>query len=151
MHPDSVTRVQEYYDGIRARSHALVQQFYHELFERRPELRDLFPQDLSQLYAHFDATLTLVVDNLGRIGTVDAKLQQLGVKHLEWGARPDHYLVARDALLAALRDAAGGRWNEQLARDWREAINAIIVPMLRAAAVETARIAQALAEEQSIT
>jgi nitric oxide dioxygenase len=149
MHPDAIARVQEHYDELRPRAHVLVQRFYQELFERRPELRHLFPQDLSNLYEHFDVTLALVIENLGRIGTVDEKLQSLGVRHLGWGAQPEHYLAARDALLAALEQEAGKHWTDRAAADWRAAINAIIVPMLRAAAVETARVAQALAEESS--
>jgi hemoglobin-like flavoprotein len=150
MDSESIARVQEHYDVLRPHAHVLVQRFYDTLFARRPELRQLFPQDLSKLYVHFDATLAMVVDNLGRIGTVDAKLQDLGVRHLEWGANPEHYLAARDALLLALEHEAGSQWSSQLAADWRAAINAILVSMLRAAAVETARIAQLLAEERQL-
>lgn len=147
MDSNSIERVQHHYDFLRQHSHRIVQRFYQVLFEMRPHLRQLFPQDLSKLYIHFDDTLGLVVDNLGRIGTVDAKLQELGVKHLHWGAAPDGYLAARDALLKVLQDESGPEWTPQLAIDWRAAINAIIVPMLRAAAIETARVAQELAEE----
>ena len=149
MNAETIERVQDHYDRVRPHAHQLVQRFYQLLFDTRPELRTLFPNDLSKLYAHFDETLAIVVENLGRIGTVDSTLQQLGIKHLRWGAGPDQYLAARDALLRALAEDAGETWTKQLAADWRGAINAIIVPMLRAAASETARVAQLLAEEKS--
>jgi len=147
MDADTVERIQDHFDRIRHPDHRLVRQFYATLFQRHPELRILFPQDLSQLVVHFEATLALVIEYLGRIGTVDMRLQELGVKHMGWGAQPHHYLAARDALLSALEVQSGEEWNRELANAWREAINALIVPMLRGAAVETARIAQRLAEE----
>jgi hemoglobin-like flavoprotein len=151
MDTATVERVQEHYNDIRSHSFRMVQRFYQILFANHPRLRDLFPHDLSALYRHFDDTLALVVENLGRIETVEGRLGTLGVKHLSWGAGPGHYLAARDALLESLKEEGGPEWNDQLASDWRAAINAIIVPMLRAAAVETARVAQELVEERETT
>ena len=60
--------------------------------------------------------------------------------------RPADYLVARDALVAAIHSRAAS-WNETLEADWRRAITAIIVPMLQGAAVETALASERLAAE----
>jgi hemoglobin-like flavoprotein len=145
---DSIDRLQEHFQALHV--HRLTQRFYQILFEREPQLRELFPQDLSGLYGHFAESLKLVVDNLGRISAVDEHLRHLGVQHMYWGAQPHHYVAARDALIEALRIESGATWDAHLCADWRSGIAAIIVPMLQGAAMHTAEIAQALTEDRDI-
>jgi hypothetical protein len=87
--------------------------------------------------------LSLVVRNLHEMSALAQPLRDLGAAHIAWGARPDDYLVAREALIAAIRSRSAA-WDETLERDWRAAITAIIVPMLEGAAVETAVAAERL-------
>lgn len=145
----AVNRIQEHFDRIRPAPAALAMRFYQLLFAANPELRALFPADLNEQYGHFATTLQRVIDNLGRI-IVDTELQELGARHLGYGAQPQHYLAARDALVGALQQFAGADWNDSLARDWRLAINMVIIAMLRGAAIQTAALAQQLAAEDTI-
>jgi hemoglobin-like flavoprotein len=147
---EAINRVQEHFDRVRPRPLALARRFYRVLFEAHPELRPLFPADMTALYGHLEATLSRVISNLGRVTAVDAELRDLGARHLQWGAQPHHYPAVRDALLKALEEESGGDWNDTLAHDWRLAITMVIVPMLRGAAVETATVAQTLAAEDTI-
>jgi hemoglobin-like flavoprotein len=87
-----------------------------------------------------------LIRNLHDLGALEQSLRDLGAQHLGWGARPADYLVARDALVAAIRSRAT-EWSEPLEADWRRAITALVVPMLQGAAVETAVAAERLAEE----
>lgn len=145
---DAVQRVQEHFD--RLHPSGLGERFYRVLFATHPNLRSLFPVDLSALYEHFTVTLTLVVEHLGRVTAVDTHLRDLGARHLRYGAQPHHYAAVRDVLVRVLAEHSGSDWNEALARDWRLAITMVIVPMLRGAAVETAAIAQMLASEDAV-
>jgi len=89
---------------------------------------------------------TLVVRNLHEMEALQQALRDLGAQHVRWGARPSDYLVARDALVAALR-AGYPQWDATLEADWRQAITDIVIPMLQGAAVETALAAEKLALE----
>lgn len=71
-------------------------------------------------------------------------LRDLGAQHVHWGARPEDYLTARDALVAAV-GALSANWDATLEADGRAALTAIIVPMLEGAAVHTALAAERLA------
>jgi hypothetical protein len=77
-------------------------------------------------------------------------LRDLGAQHVHWGARPEDYLVAREALVAAIR-ALAATWDDALERSWRDAITAIIVPMLQGAAVDASVWAERLAEDSTLT
>lgn len=65
---------------------------------------------------------------------------------MHWGARPEDYVTAREALIAAIRGLSS-QWAAALQGHWRAAITAIIVPMLEGAAVHTAVMAERLAAD----
>ena len=85
-----------------------------------------------------------MIRNLDEVRALRESLRELGAQHVHWGTRPEDYVSAREALIAAVR-ALAPAWNETLEQHWRAAITAIIVPMLEGAAVDTAVWAERLA------
>ena len=150
MTSDAVRRVQASHVALGGRGDALATAFYAELFGRAPELRRVFPDDLTSLQRHFDAALALVVRNLESIATIEPALRDLGGQHVHWGARPEDYSTARDALVAALRELSGASWTADTERDWRQAMTIISVAMLQGAAVETAVAAERLKDQDAV-
>lgn len=146
MTPEAIERVKQSYAGLPTEGRLLSARFYQELFAAAPRLRALFPTDLTSLQGHFEAALALVVRNLGEVGGLHEALRDLGAQHVTWGARPDDYALARDALVTAIGALSPG-WDAELQRHWRDAITAIVVPMLEGAAVHTAMAAERLAAE----
>ncbi len=146
MTPEAIERVKASYAALPAEGRQLSARFYERLFAAAPNLRPLFPADLSSLQGHFEAALALVVRNLNEFGGLQEALRDLGAQHVHWGARPEDYATARDALVAAIAALTPG-WNAELERDWRAAVSAIVVPMLEGAAVHTAMMAERLAED----
>src|SRR5262249_18403307 len=106
--------------------------------------RPLFPQDLTDLQGHFEAALALVIRNLDEMEILRGPIRDLGAQHVHWGARPEDYVTARNALVTAI-GSLSPNWNTTLEGYWRAAITAIIVPMLEGAAVHTATEAERLA------
>lgn len=146
MTSESIARVKASYEHVSKDPLALSSRFYEQLFLAAPALRPLFPADLTGLQGHFEAAVALVIRNLHEMDALQQPLRDLGAQHVAWGARPADYLVARTALVAAIRSGAA-LWNDTLEADWRQAITAILVPMLHGAAVETAICAERLALE----
>jgi hemoglobin-like flavoprotein len=146
MTPDAIERIKSSYAALPAEGRQLSARFYHELFSASPNLRPLFPADLTSLQGHFEAALALVIRNLSEVGGLQDALRDLGAQHVHWGARPEDYVTARDALVTAI-GALSPSWNAELERDWRGAITAIVVPMIEGAAVHTALMAERLAGE----
>jgi hemoglobin-like flavoprotein len=148
MTPEAIARVQASHHAHREQGAFLPNLFYERFFARAPRVRPYFPTDLTALKGHFDAALALIVRNLGEHETLAPAIRDLGADHIKWGAQPQYYAVAREALLDALRESSGVLWSETLERDWRTAIGAIIALMLQGAAVETAIAAEAFAEDE---
>jgi hemoglobin-like flavoprotein len=146
MTSDAIKALKTSYAEVTATQRQLASRFYEELFSAAPNLRHLFPKDLSELQGHFEAALALVIWNLDEMVTLRGPLRDLGAQHVHWGARPEDYLTARDALVRAIGALSPG-WNAALEQHWRAAVTAIIVPMLEGAAVHTAMEAERLASE----
>jgi hemoglobin-like flavoprotein len=146
MTPDAIARIRTSFADISREPRALAGRFYAELFAAAPQLRGLFPVDLTSLQGHFEAALALVIRNLEEMRTLEQPLRELGAQHVGWGARPEDYVLVREALIRAVRGSSAD-WNDTVEADWRRAITAIAVPMLEGAAVHTAMVAERLSEE----
>ncbi len=146
MTPDAIARIRRSFAEISGEPRALAGRFYTELFAAAPQLRGLFPADLTSLQGHFEAALALVIRNLEEMRTLEQPLRDLGAQHVRWGAKPEDYVLVREALIRAIR-LSSAAWTDVIEADWRRAITAIAVPMLQGAAVHTAMVAEQLAEE----
>jgi len=146
MTPETIERIRRSHAVVAATPRQLSARFYQEMFAAAPELRRLFPGDLTSLQGHFEAALAVVIRNLDEMDALNDSLRDLGAQHVHWGARPEDYATARDALIAAIR-ALSADWTPMLEADWRSAITAIIVPMLQGAAVHTAVFAEQIATD----
>lgn len=146
MTPEAIALIKASYAAVTATPRQLAGRFYEKLFARAPRLRPLFPDDLTLLQGHFESALALVVRNLDEMHALREPLRDLGAQHVHWGARPEDYVTAREALVGAI-GALSPAWDDALERHWRSAITAIVVPMLEGAAVHTAMAAERLAAE----
>jgi len=146
MTPEAIGLIKASHAEATATPRRVADRFYERLFAAAPHLRRLFPEDLTLLEGHFEAALALVVRNLDEMGALRESLRDLGAQHVHWGARPEDYVTAREALIAAIGGLVSS-WDATLERHWRSAVTAIIVPMLEGAAVHTAMAAEALATE----
>jgi hemoglobin-like flavoprotein len=127
MTPDAIERVKSSYAALPAEGRQLSARFYKELFAAAPNLRPLFPTDLSNLQGHFEAALALVVRNLSEVGGLQQALRDLGAQHVHWGTRPEDYVTARESLVTAI----GARRHGAIRRGGlARAVTAIVVPML---------------------
>ena len=106
MTPEAIHDVRASYAEVATRPRQLASRFYDELFTAAPNLRPLFPGDLTSLQGHFEAALALVFRNLEAMGALRDSLRELGAQHVHWGARPEDYVAAREALIAAVRALA---------------------------------------------
>jgi hemoglobin-like flavoprotein len=146
MTPEAIARIKASHAAVAAMPRQLAARFYEVLFDAAPNLRPLFPKDLTSLQGHFEGALALVVRNLDEVDVLREALRDLGASHIHWGARPEDYEVARESLIAAIKSLSP-EWSAELEGHWRAAVTAIIVPMLEGAAVHTAMAAERLAAE----
>jgi hemoglobin-like flavoprotein len=112
-------------------SEALYTAVYAQLFVLHPELRSLFPLDLTGQRAKLASALQLVVENLRNPAYVVSLLEELGERHLAYGAVPQHLDILGKVLVTCLEHHDPTPWDDTLRDAWQSAYAAIAQGMRR--------------------
>ncbi len=94
---------------------------YEELFKTAPTLRALFPSDITSQEEKLVHALKLAIDGLSKPERLAPLLQELGRRHLGYGARPEHFASLERALLSAIGQLDAAAFDADLERAWRRA------------------------------
>ena len=132
-----IGRLQNSFRSMTDRGTELADRFYTRLFSEHPEVRALFPANMANQKRKLLETLTLIVENLRSPGVTRPRIDLLGVSHVSYGARPEHYAWVQQALVLAMAETAGQEWSSELHADWQSAINLVAAAMINAARAGT--------------
>lgn len=144
MNPN-VAAIRASFTTLSRRQHELVRRFYQILFEARPDLRRMFPDDMSRQQEHLSAALSLLIRNADSLEALRPSLMDLGARHVAFGVTPEHYPPVRDALVSAIAEVGGTSMTTELLEAWRGLINRVCAVMLQGAATAALAMAQNLA------
>ena len=114
MTEESIARVQANFNEVAHQPRILSGRFYEEMFRTAPQLRPLFPRELTALQGHFDAALALVIRNLADMDALLPSLRDLGAQHIGWGAQPQ-YAVGWICAAAIVYSARWWRGDDRMA------------------------------------
>jgi hemoglobin-like flavoprotein len=121
MNPEEVKLVQESFAKVAPISEAAAQIFYDRLFEVAPQVRAMFPDDMSDQRKKLMATLAVVVGGLANLQSILPAASALAKRHVAYGAKPAHYPVVGGALLWTLEKGLGEAWTPDVAAAWTSA------------------------------
>jgi len=76
--------------------------FYDRLFKLDPSLKPMFKGDMTEQGQKLMRMLGIAVDNLDRLDEIVPAVQDLGVKHLDYGVKNSRYDSVGEALLWTL-------------------------------------------------
>ncbi|HMU31790.1 MAG: hypothetical protein K1X60_16005 [Nitrospira sp.] len=119
---------------VAPKGEELVTRFYERLFKKYPAVKPLFKHTtIKEQKKKLLASLVLVIQNLRRPEKLTPVLQDMGARHVGYGAKPAHYDAVGENLLAVLGEVAGPAWTPQVKQAWTEAYGAIKTIMLAGA------------------
>src|SRR3977135_1242495 len=121
MTPDQVKLVQQSFAKVAPISEQAAQIFYDRLFEVAPQVKAMFPADLTEQRKKLMATLAVVVNGLSNLESVLPAASALATRHVAYGAKPAHYPVVGAALLWTLEKGLGEAWTPDVATAWSAA------------------------------
>jgi hemoglobin-like flavoprotein len=133
MDSEMIARLENSFKLLAPRAQELVDRFYAHLFSAHPEVRSMFPEQMSEQKKKLLASLVFVVQNLRKPQEMQSPLMDMGARHLEYGTMEEHYPVVRDTLVTVMSEMAGKAWNDQLTDDWNTAINHVASVMISGA------------------
>jgi len=123
------------FDLIAPRGDELMDIFYARLFAAAPAVKPLFAgTDFRRQKAMLLGALVLLRKSLRNLGPVVPKLRALGARHVAYGARPEHYPVVGEVLIASMAEVAGDAWSAQYETAWAAAFGVVAGAMLEGAA-----------------
>ncbi|MCB9281891.1 MAG: 2Fe-2S iron-sulfur cluster binding domain-containing protein [Lewinellaceae bacterium] len=117
-------------DGFAAR-------FYDHVFAAAPQVRALFPRDMTAQGRMITHMLSGIIFSLSRPENLKNGLRKLGKNHEKYGVRPEYYPVVLECLLNAVREEMGGQYTERVGYAWRQGLSMIIGEMKNWQAGET--------------
>jgi hemoglobin-like flavoprotein len=121
MTPDQVKIVQDSFAKVAPIADQAATIFYNRLFEVAPQVKAMFPPDLTEQRRKLMAMLATVVSGLGNLESVLPAASALAIRHVAYGAKPEHYPVVGGALLWTLERGLGQDWTPEVAAAWTAA------------------------------
>ncbi len=131
MNEYHIEHVRSSFKVVAFRGEELAEQFFTRLFQMQPALRRMFSGDAWQRDRDVMTGLGTLVKNLHRVEVIAYVLEDAGCRCERAGVQPHQFGIARDAMLASLRELLGSKWNAQLEESWTEALNVAVSMMIR--------------------
>src|ERR1700738_4118862 len=121
MTPEQITLVQESFAKVAPISETAAVLFYDRLFEIAPQVRAMFPADMTEQRKKLMAMLAAVVNGLANLDSILPAASALAKRHVAYGAKAEHYPVVGSALLWTLEKGLGDGWTPEVADAWAAA------------------------------
>ncbi len=121
MNPSQIKLVQESFAKVAPIADQAAVMFYNRLFEVAPQVKAMFPADLTEQRKKLMAMLSVVVNGLSNLETILPAASALATRHVSYGAKAEHYPVVGGALLWTLEKGLGDGWTPEVAEAWTDA------------------------------
>jgi hemoglobin-like flavoprotein len=121
MTPDQIDLVQSTFRAVQPMATTAAGIFYKRLFEIEPAATALFKGDMGRQGHKFMQVLAVAVGGLSNLPTLVPIVQQLGLRHVGYGVRVEHYESVRQALLWMLALTLQDAYTEEVRSAWTTA------------------------------
>jgi hemoglobin-like flavoprotein len=130
MTPDQVKLVQQSFSQVAPISDQAATLFYDRLFEVAPQVKPMFPADMTEQRKKLMATLAVVVNGLSDLPSILPAASALAKRHVGYGVSAADYAPVGAALLWTLERGLGPEWTPELAAAWSTAYGVLSAYMI---------------------
>ena len=134
MTPEQIALVQDSFKSVAPIKETAAELFYGRLFELDPKLEGLFKGDMKEQGRKLMALIATAVNGLHDLDSIVPAVQDLGVRHVDYGVKPEDYDTVAAALLWTLEQGLGDAWSDDLKDAWAAAYTLLAETMKDAAA-----------------
>ena len=134
MTPEQISLVQESFKKVEPIAPQAADIFYARLFEIAPEVRSLFPEQMTDQKGKLMSMLATAVNNLHNVEAIIPAVQDLGKKHVAYGVTADHYTPVGEALIYTLDKGLGPDFTPDVKEAWVATYTTLQSVMTEAAA-----------------
>src|SRR5262245_50862170 len=133
MTPAELALVQTSFKSVAPIADKAADLFYGRLFEIAPEVRRLFPEDLSGQKKKLMGMLATAITNLHQLEKIIPAVQDLGRRHVGYGVTVAHYKPVGEALIWTLDKGLGEAFTPAVKGAWVSAYTTLTGAMTAAA------------------
>ena len=121
MTHEQIAIVQTTFRSVQTMGATAAELFYRRLFSIEPTVTPMFTRDLEHQGREFLQVMAVAVGGLGNTSVLVPIIQQLGVRHVNYGVRAEHYDRVREALLWMLEMILQDAFTPQVRSAWATA------------------------------
>jgi class 3 adenylate cyclase len=129
IEPDTHLEVQATLDLILKNEEDFASIFYEKLFEKEPEVRELFKKNMLDQGRMLTHMLGGIIYSLSRPDYLIMGLKSLGRQHESYGVKPAHYPIVKEALLETIEEVLGDYSNYRVIHAWETALDLVTKSM----------------------
>jgi len=137
MTPEQIELVKQSWAQVVPISDKAAELFYGKLFELDPSVRSLFSGDMEEQGRKLMKMIGTAVNALDRLDDVVPAVQELGVRHIAYGVKDEHYGTVGAALLWTLETGLGEAFTEPTKQAWAT-VYGILAETMKSAAAKAA-------------
>lgn len=130
---EQITFVKDSWSKVVPIAPAAAELFYGRLFELDPSLKPMFKGNMVEQGEKLMKMIGVAVDNLDRLDEIVPAVQDLGVRHLDYGVRNSHYDTVGAALLWTLEQGLGDAFTPGVKQAWTDVYMLLASTMKEAA------------------
>lgn len=119
--PLSTQEVQVLRDSFRdiaTVSEQAADRFYKILFEKDPDSRILFTNDIGRQGTMLMSKLGIIVSELHNMESLAPMLEGLAMRHVAYGVKKEHYPVVGEVLIELLAEMLGDQFTPEAEAVW---------------------------------
>lgn len=133
MTPEQIAIVRGSVAAMGPSKDALAAAFYRHLFGLDPSLREALTEHSDTEEPLFTKTVTEIVDSMDSFGELVEQSRGLGQCLAAYGVRVSHYATGRAAIMEALEEVLGERFDSVTREAWALACNLVAECMMAGA------------------
>lgn len=131
--PEQVSLVRDSWNQVVPIADQAAALFYGRLFELDPGLEPMFKGDMTEQGRKLTRMIGIAVDGLDRLDEIVPAVQDLGVRHLDYGVKSSHYDTVGEALLWTLDQGLGPAFTPEVKAAWSDVYTLLATTMKDAA------------------
>lgn len=132
MTPEQIKLVQTSWAILKPNAKDVAASFYRNLFLLDSSLKPMFSDDIAAQGKKLTAMLTRSVSLLNNVDSLVPEVQKLGIRHLDYQVKPEHYETVGEALITTLSEGLGDKFTDDVRAAWTEVYGLLASTMLNA-------------------
>ena len=132
MNQKQIALIQQSWEKVLPIKLQAAELFYNRLFELDPSLKPMFKGDIKEQGDKLMLTLSVAINSLTRLETLIPVLEDMAIRHIDYGVKDEHYQTVGQALIDTLAQAFGEDFTDELKQAWLSMYTTVADVMINA-------------------